>query len=61
MRGEREGTIIPFVTECKKLAQKEYKGWRYDQVGKCVQWRLCQKFGFDYSRNWNDHEPKPGE
>ena len=41
------------------MAQKEYKGWRDDQVGKCVNSRLCQKFGFDCSRNWHDHEPKP--
>ena len=35
----REETITHIVTECKKLAQKEYKGWRHDQIGKCVHWR----------------------
>ena len=59
--GELEETISHIVTECKKLAQKEYEGWRQDQVGKCVHWRLCQKFGFDCSRNWYDHQPKPVE
>ena len=56
---EREETIRHIVTEWEKLAQKEYKGWRDDRVGKCVLWRLCQKFGFDCSRNWQDQEPKP--
>ena len=24
------------------LSLEEYKGWRHDQVGTCVHWRLCQ-------------------
>ena len=33
------------------LSLEEYKGWRHDQVGTCVHWRLCQKFDFDCSHN----------
>ena len=58
---EREETISHIVTEFKKLAQKEPKRWRNDQVGKCVHWSFCQKFGFDCSQNWYDHGPKPVE
>ena len=61
MCGEQEETIRHIVTECKTSTLKEYKGWRHNQVGKYVHWRLYQKFGFDCSWNWYDHEPKPVE
>ena len=60
MCGERKKPFSHIVTECMKLTQKECKGWRHDQVGKCVHRRLCQKFGSG-CRNWYDHEPKPVE
>ena len=34
--GEREETVSHIATECKKLAQKQYKNWRHDQVAKVV-------------------------
>lgn len=49
------------MTKCKKLAQKENKGWRHDQIGKCIHRRLCQNFGFDCFQHWYDHESKPVE
>ena len=30
--GEREETVSHIATECKKLAQKQYKNWRHYQV-----------------------------
>ena len=32
--GEREETFSHITTECKKLAQKQCKNWRNDQVAK---------------------------
>ena len=48
--------LIESDKSARKLAPKEYKGWRRDQVGRCVHWRLCQKFDFDCSHNRYDYE-----
>ena len=42
--GEREETVSHITTEYKKLAQKQYKNWRHDQVAKVVHWNLCQSY-----------------
>ena len=39
--GERDETINPIISECIKLAQKEYKT-RHD-------WEMCKKFKFDHT------------
>ena len=44
------------VSECSKLAQKEYKR-RHDSVGKYVHWQFCEKLGFNRVRLWYEHEP----
>ena len=36
-------TINRIISECSKLAQKEYKT-RHDLVGKVIHWELCKKF-----------------
>ena len=52
--GDRDETI----SECSKLAQKEYKA-RYDWVGKVIHWKMCKKFKFDHANKWYMHNPAP--
>ena len=41
--GDRDETINHIISECCKLAQKEYKT-RHDWVGKVIHWEMCKKF-----------------
>ena len=43
MCGERDESITNFITECKKIAQKEYKK-RHDNIARIVILELFQKF-----------------
>ena len=52
----RNETVSHVVSECGKLAQKEYKR-RYDSVGSSVHWQFCKKLGFNRTRLWCEHEP----
>ena len=56
MFGTRNETISHIVSECGKLAQKEYKR-RHDSVGRYVYWRFSEKLGFNRARLWYEHEP----
>ena len=38
-------TVSHIVSQCKMLAQKEYKK-RHDNVGRYIHWKLCEKYGF---------------
>ena len=49
-------TISHIVSECGKLAQKEYKQ-RHDSVGRYVHWQFCDKLGFNRARLWYEHQP----
>ena len=40
---DRDETINHIISECCKLAQKEYKT-RYDWIGKVIHWEMCKKF-----------------
>ena len=53
---DRDETINPIISECSKLAQKEYKA-RYDWVGKVIHWEMCKKFKFDHTNKWYMHNP----
>ena len=46
--GDRDETINHIISECSKLAQKEYKT-RHDWVGKVTLWEMCKKFKFDHT------------
>ena len=46
--GDRGETINHIISECSKLAQKEYKT-RHDSVGKVIHWDMRKKFKFDHS------------
>ena len=43
MCGERDESITNFITECKKIAQKEHKK-RHDNIARIVILELFQKF-----------------
>ena len=58
LSGDRDETFNHIISECSKLAQKEYKA-RNDWVGKVVHWEMCRKFQFDHTNKWYMHNPAP--
>ena len=56
--GDRDETINHIISECSKLAQKEYKV-RHDWVGKVIHWEMCKKLKFDHTNKWYMHNPAP--
>ena len=55
--GDKDETIN-HISECSKLAQKEYKA-RHDWVGKVIHWEMCRKFQLDHTNQWYMHNPTP--
>ena len=51
MCGETGKTISDIVSECSKLAHREYR-IRHDKVDRMVQWKLCEKLNFEKSEKW---------
>ena len=49
-------TINHIISECSKLAQKEYKT-RHALVGKVIHREMCKKFKFDHTNEWYMHNP----
>ena len=49
--GDRDETINHVISDCSKLAQKEYKA-KHDWVGKVIYWEMCKKFKFDHVNKW---------
>ena len=47
-KGEIEGHL---VSQCKKLAQREYKR-RHDNVARRIHWLLCGKYKLDRANKW---------
>ena len=56
--GDRDETIYHKISECNKLAQKEYKT-RHDWVGKVIHKEMCKKLKFDHTNKWYMHNPAP--
>ena len=56
--GDRDETINHMISECSKLAQKEYKT-RHDWVGKVIHREMSKKFKFDHTNKWYMHNPAP--
>ena len=50
--------INHIISECSKLAQKEYKA-KHDWVGKEIHWEMCRKFQFDHTNKWYMHNTAP--
>ena len=56
--GDKDETINHIISECSKLAQKEYKV-RHACVGKVIHWEMCKKCRFDHPNNWYMQNPAP--
>ena len=56
--GAADKTVAHIVSECSKLAQKEYKQVRHDNVAKMLRWKLCEKWAFSKVEKWNIHKPE---
>ena len=56
--GDRDETINHILSECDKLAKKEYKS-RHDWVGKVIHWEMYKKLKFDHTNKWYIHNPIP--
>ena len=50
--------INHIISECRKLAQKEYKA-RHNWVGKVIHWEMCKKLKSDHTNKWYMHNPAP--
>ena len=55
--GDRDDTINHIISECSKLAQKEYKT-RHDWLGKVIHWKLCKKLKFDHTTKQYMNKPE---
>ena len=53
--GDRDETINHIISECSKLAQKEYKT-RHDWVVKGIHWELCKRLNFDQTNKLYMHK-----
>ena len=49
--GDRDKTINHMISECSKLAKKEYKT-RYDWVGNLIHWEMYKKFKLDQTNKY---------
>ena len=58
MCGERDETVNHLVSECSKLAQREYKR-RHDWVSRRVHWEVCRMYGIELRENWYEHDAAP--
>ena len=56
--GDRDETITHIISECSKLAQKEYKV-THDWVGKVIHREMCKKLKFDDTNKWYMHNSAP--
>ena len=57
LSGKRGESVQNIVSECEKLAQKEYKR-RHDNVAKKVNWDFRRKNGLEHSAKWYEHTPE---
>ena len=56
--GDIVETINRIISECSKLAQKDYKA-RHDWVGKVIHWEMCKEFKVDHTNKLYMHNPAP--
>ena len=52
--GEKEESVCHIVSECKTLAQKEYKR-RHDIVTSIIHWKLCELHQLEGKVKWYSH------
>ena len=56
--GAADETVAHIVSKYSKLAQKEYKQVRHDNVAKMLHWKLFEKLGFNKAEKWYIHKPE---
>ena len=56
--GDRDEIINHIISECNKLAQKEYK-FRHDWLDKMIHREMCKKSKFDHPNKWYMLNPAP--
>ena len=57
MCSKADETIYHIVSECPKLAQREYKR-RHDWVGRHIHWEICGANSIHVKSKWYEHQPK---
>jgi len=55
--GDREETVAHIVSECRVLAQTQYKKWRHDTICQVIHWELCKDNVLDHAEKWYEHRP----
>ena len=53
--GENDETIAHVLSECKQLAQNEYKKVRHDKIAAAIHWHLSKKYGFQCGEKSYQH------
>ena len=56
--GYRDETTNHIISECSKLAQREYKA-RHDWIAKVTHWEMCKKLKFDHTNKLYMPNPAP--
>ena len=56
MCGMADETVNHILSECNRLAQREYKR-RHDCVERMIHWELCRKYGLAAAERWYEHQP----
>ena len=57
MCGKADERINHLLSECSKMAQKQYKR-RHDWKGRKIHWEVCRKYGLDTTDRWYEHVPQ---
>ncbi|XP_074616678.1 uncharacterized protein LOC141876074 [Acropora palmata] len=57
MCNQKGEAINHILSECKMLAQKEYKR-RHDNIARLVHWKLCCKYDMSRGEKWYEHQPE---
>ena len=57
MCGKVEENVNDVLSECSKLAQKEYKR-QHDWFGTKIHWELYRKYGIKVKKKWYKHKSK---
>ena len=55
MCGGADKTVSHIVSECKQLAQNEYKKRRHDKIGGILHWSICREYVFPHTEKSYEH------
>ena len=56
--GDGDETINYIISECMKIAQKEYKA-RHNWIVRVINWEKCEKFKLNHTKKWYMHNLAP--